>query len=510
MVIRRAEWFLIAVVALAATPAASQHADWLRAGPIYETHPYYHGGTFRGLTENLPRIAELGVKTIYLMPVFKQPDGFPAEKAQHIRNVYRVPDFRVIDPVYGTPAELKALVAAAHRLKLRVLFDLVVNNAPEEGVVAKNRWVHTLPLAEIERRVQAAGKELTRTMVRGRPCIYYGHVSRGHADLYEIAGQVEGTQVLLMHFPRAGWGLAPDYANPQLIAYFSELAASYVRDFDIDGWRLDAPGDNWNPRLIRGDHSSVKLLGAVGQAIRKIKPDAVLFAETPSVARKTDPPPVLDEVCDASYGHYFLLGVSQGDALNRSSGDYVAWLQKEPIEHERLRAHFLETHDTPRAATWTGANARALAVLMATGPGVPMIQAGQEIGATERYGPTLSVDWAHGDEDLWRFYQRLFAIRSRNACLQRGAIADVWRSGDKLLAYVRKLANEQAIVVVNPGDAPAKAELTLTLPIGTKLHDALGDGDYPVDDPQRFTVELPAHGARILLLSAEGKIPSNH
>ena len=55
---------LVAMFGLAVGLAgAAETAAWLNEGPICQTHPYYHGGTFRGSTERLPRIAEIGVKS---------------------------------------------------------------------------------------------------------------------------------------------------------------------------------------------------------------------------------------------------------------------------------------------------------------------------------------------------------------------------------------------------------------------------------------------------------------
>jgi hypothetical protein len=58
-------------------------------------------------------------------------------------------------------------------------------------------------------------------------------------------------------FPAWGWGL--DCANPELIRYFSELAAWHMREYDIDGWRIDSPMNNDDPQKVSGDHSRLNL-----------------------------------------------------------------------------------------------------------------------------------------------------------------------------------------------------------------------------------------------------------
>lgn len=84
-------------------------------------------------------------------------------------------------------------------------------------------------------------------------------------------------KVISLQYPQVGWGFAVDKTNPEMIEYFTEVAKYYVKEYDIDGWRVDAPSDNWNPDIISGDHSSKQLLRSVKTEITKIKLDAILF-----------------------------------------------------------------------------------------------------------------------------------------------------------------------------------------------------------------------------------------
>lgn len=265
--------------------------SWLYDGPIYETHPYYHGGTFDGITERLPEIADLGVKTLYLMPIWEQPEGFPTAKEQHSRNIYRVPDFYKIDPVYGTPEDLKNLIKAAHENNMKVILDLISNNTPEGSVIWENGWIHTVGLSELQSKAQSAGATLDYSKAGEGEYVTYGCVTREENLLCEVAGLIVADEVRLLHFPRQGWGFAPDYTDQGLIEYFSTLTSYYVREYGIDGWRIDAPGNNWNPKLISGDHSIMEMLKNIKKAITNLDPEAILLCETAHVARESDAPP---------------------------------------------------------------------------------------------------------------------------------------------------------------------------------------------------------------------------
>ncbi|RDI48966.1 glycoside hydrolase family 13 protein [Nocardia mexicana] len=110
-------------------PIAHGHATgdpWWRNAVIYQVYSrsFADGdgdgiGDLAGLLARLPYLARLGVDAIWLTPVYPSPmaDGG-----------YDVADYRDIDPVYGTLGDAETLIARAHALGLRVLFDIVPNH----------------------------------------------------------------------------------------------------------------------------------------------------------------------------------------------------------------------------------------------------------------------------------------------------------------------------------------------------------------------------------------------
>lgn len=478
-------------------------SSWIFDGPIYETHPYYHGETFDSLTEAIPDIANLGIRTLYLMPIWEQPQGFPTAMEQHVRGVYRVPDFSKIDPVYGTPQDLKRLVATAHEYGLKVLFDLIPNNTPPGSVIWSNGWVHTINLPALQGLAQTEGVRLEYSTARDGDYVSYGCLRRQERFLCEIAGLMDGSEVKLLHFPEAGWGFAPDYTNAELIDYFTNVAEHHVRVYDIDGWRIDAPTNNWNPRVISNDHSIVKLLNSVKETINDIKPEAILLCETSQIARASGSSPVLDEVCDVSYSTHFYLKIIQEEAYTESSQKLIDILDEEQIWYDTTRARFLETHGGPRITVVSPGLERPLLVLIATVPGIPMIQAGQEVGATAQYGPDLSKDWNLENDELAGFYRKVFEIRRRSDALKYGSIENVWRSGDPIYAYLRNYQDENAFVLINFNRRTANSILTIGFGSETVLYDVLNEETFKVEDPDNFHVSVPGISARILVVQSD-------
>lgn len=121
--------------------------DWWVGASIYQIYPRSFQdsngdgvGDLRGITMRLPYIAQLGVDAIWISPFFKSP--------MHDFG-YDISDYCDVDPRFGTLADFDALVAEAHRLKLRVLIDLVLSHtAAEHPWFVESRQDKTNPKAD--------------------------------------------------------------------------------------------------------------------------------------------------------------------------------------------------------------------------------------------------------------------------------------------------------------------------------------------------------------------------
>ena len=89
---------------------------------------YWHGGDFKGLTEKLPYIADLGVTSIWITPPFKQQSIQGNSSAYH---GYWALDFMTVDPHLGTEQEFKDFIAKAHSMGLKVIVDVVANHTAD-------------------------------------------------------------------------------------------------------------------------------------------------------------------------------------------------------------------------------------------------------------------------------------------------------------------------------------------------------------------------------------------
>jgi len=122
-----------ATAALAAPAAEASTAGqlyWYKDAIVYQLHikAFYDSnddgiGDFRGLTEKLDYVKDLGVTAIWLLPFYPSPlrdDG------------YDVADYRNVNPLYGTRGDFQHFVREAHRRDLRVITELIVNHTSDQ------------------------------------------------------------------------------------------------------------------------------------------------------------------------------------------------------------------------------------------------------------------------------------------------------------------------------------------------------------------------------------------
>ena len=107
-----------------------RQADWWRSAVVYQIYPRSFAdsdgdgiGDIPGITSRLDYLAELGVDVLWLSPVYRSPMD---------DNGYDISDYQDVDPLFGTLADLDALIDGCHERGLRLVMDLVVNHTSDE------------------------------------------------------------------------------------------------------------------------------------------------------------------------------------------------------------------------------------------------------------------------------------------------------------------------------------------------------------------------------------------
>jgi len=444
-------------------------SDWINE-PLFEMIQLSKEGTltFKEQEKMLPLLAEMGIKTIYLTPIWEMCERPEGLRRYCIKNYYK------IDPEKGTEKDLKEFVEKAHSYGMKVILDLVT--------------AHTGP---------------------GR-YIYENHKEWILKDRY---GR------LALCWPSKYWGYAVDRKNPEVIEHFTKIAKYYADKFGIDGWRVDAIGTQYcNENIpnclqpVEGEHHSKDLLKSIKSALGKDKSLYLewcylgrLYLFKAGVEEKEGCPypnpipcsmalPELNEYADASYsyefGKCFMKKVLAGKV---SSKDFVEFFKKECLHYGKPRGRFLMTHDFGYQFYEKNQELHKLgAVLITTIPGFPHIYH-REIFPE---GNISSIN-----QEMFNLYKKLLKIREKSKALKEGEIENVWRGGDNVIAYLRKYENESVIVVVNFLNKQAISTLNLSfLPKGTVLYDELNNETHIVNESGNFKISVSAYGARILTI----------
>jgi glycosidase len=460
---------------------AAGNRRWPNEKALYEVNlEYYPKHSFAELSGDFPRLRDLGVNVIYVMPFWEAI----ADQRYLIRDYYR------IDARYGGAAGLREMVASAHRQGLRVLLDLVTSLTYEGSKIMTD-----------------------------------------HPEFILTGDNGEKQRF----FPFKEWGWALDCAKRPVMDYFAAVARHYVEQFGVDGWRIDSPMNNYDPKQVSTDHNRLNLLRAVKASVTKVKPEALFVCELsgPTLMWGDDDDreiPAYDEICQASYHYAFagFLGGKKESGFNyvffdgtpangrikvtpfgraargqTSSGELVSAVRGEKLLHGAMRANFIENHDTERVSYAFPERHRALFVMEATLPGVPVVHAGQEIGTTnpaghyERKPPQSPViRWKEGDRGLEAFYRQVLAVRRENAPLLDGEITNALAEGERPYVYLRTSGGRSVLVAVNTEGKAATATVRLPYGKGT-LHDLLDKGSQSFEDA-RAEIVLPPYGYRLM------------
>lgn len=379
---------------------ARPSADWVKDAVIYQIfeRQYSAKGDFNSITADLDRLKNLGVDVLWLMPI--HPIGKLKSKGT-IGSPYAVKDFYAINPDYGTKEDFKRLIAEAHKRNLKVIIDIVANHTSWDSVMMKNKS-------------------------------WYSQDKNGNIIP-----------------PVPDWADVADlnYDNAELRKYMTEMLVSWIRDYDLDGFRCDVaffvPTDFWeNAR----------------KEVDKIKPNTLWLAEA-------ETPDLLTKAFDLDYSwanHSVMTNVLQGN-LPAYEIRKTHEKQKAEMPKNSLLLRFSDNHDERRAIARFGEKgALAAQALAFTLDGVPLVYNGMEAGDTAESGAPalfekLPIFWQFAERrpEFPRFYKEMILLRKSSMALRRGDLTWLKNSDEsKILSFVRRSGSEEVLITINMTNTP--------------------------------------------------------
>ena len=231
--------------------------DRLQSGFDPTSKGFYHGGDLAGLRRRLSYIKGLGATAIWLTPSFKNKAVQLQDGPSAGYHGYWVTDFTQIDPHLGTNAELSQLIAEAHGMGMKVFFDIITNHTAdvidyEEGsrpaYVSKDREPYRRADGEPFDDRDFAGTDTFPELSRTESFPFTPFVPAGEpvkvpewlndVTLYHNRGNTTftGEDSLYGDF----FGLDDLFTeNPRVVRGMIDIYEGWIRDFGIDGFRID-------------------------------------------------------------------------------------------------------------------------------------------------------------------------------------------------------------------------------------------------------------------------------
>jgi cyclomaltodextrinase / maltogenic alpha-amylase / neopullulanase len=422
--------------------AAKPRPAWIDQAVVYGVVPRNFGDTggFKDVTARLDDLADLGVTAIWLSP---SNATVPGDFGYAVTDYFRLRDD------YGTEAEFRKLVQSAHKRGIHVLMDFVPNHTSASHPYFKDAAL-------------------------------YGRSSR-YWDFYDRDADGQPTNYFdWTHLPNL------NYDNPEVRRMMTEAFVHWVRDLDVDGFRVDVA---WGLKERAPDFWP-HLRGTLDA----IKPGTLLIAE----ASARDPY-YFTHGYDAAYDWTDELGQWAWDgAFDQLDPADVVESLRAALSHTRpghLVFRFLNNNDTGSSfvSRYGTDVTRVASTLLLTLPGIPCVYTGEEVGASfSPYEDTAPIVW-RDRYDLRGHYKALIALRKRLRALHGPDFRVLDAKGTPgVLAYVRG-GNRPVLVVLNFADAPRTVRLDLPSALRGALHDELGGGTT-----DSTAIRVDAYGSLVL------------
>lgn len=393
--------------------ATTQPVDkklWYKAPitPMDDLH-----GNLRGIIEHLDYIKDLGIDVVYLTPIFKSNSC----------HKYDTIDYYQVDPSFGTTEDLKELVQKSHERGMKVVLDAV-----------------------------------------------YNHTGREFFAFQDILEKGEKSKYLDWYFidelpPRGEWGEIPNFKcfgyyggmpklnlkNPEVEKYITDVACYWIKECDIDGWRLDV-----------GDEISHFFWKNFRKAIKAVKKDMLIIGEIWHYAGDFLEGDEWDTVMN--YPFYLnLIDLLADEKINVSQfvqnlGYLKGRLNKKCYP---LMWNLIDSHDTARFLHLCNDNkkkqhlAAAFQLLL---PGMPMVYYGDEYAMPGANDPDcrrgMYWDEEYQDNEMYNWYKKLMQVRKTHACIVEGEMIETIANDDEdTIVMIRKNGEETIAMLFNCGNS---------------------------------------------------------
>jgi len=367
--------------------------DWAYNTNIYEVNvrQYTEEGTFRAFAKHLKRLKEMGVKTLWFMPI--HPIG-KVKRLGTLGSYYSIKDYKAINPEFGSLADFKKLLEQAHELGLKVIIDWVANHTAWD-----HEWTHEHPE-------------------------YYELDSNGNFkspyDWYDV--------------------IQINHQNPEQQEAMIDAMKFWIEECDIDGFRCDMahliPLSFW--KLARLELDQLKPLFWLAETENAEYHQVFDASYTWEFLHKMEA---------------YWKKQTYIDGLDSVINKYDTLFPASAIRLYFTSNHDENSHSGSEYERMGDAG-KAFAVLCATWNGIPLVYSGQELPLTKRlkFFDKDEIPWT-GNYELHDFYKVLLDLHSTHPALRAGdpdvQSFRIQTSDETVFAYLKKNGVREVLVLLN-------------------------------------------------------------
>ncbi|MFF4254827.1 pullulanase-type alpha-1,6-glucosidase [Streptomyces sp. NPDC001663] len=524
---------------------------------------FYQGGDLKGLTKKLDYIKGLGTTAIWMAPIFKnrpvQGTGSNASAGYH---GYWITDFTQVDPHFGTNKDLETLISKAHAKGMKVFFDVITNHTADVVDYAEKSYDYlskgAFPYLTKDGRpfddadyadggkkfpavdadsfprmptVAAADKNAKVPAWLNDPTMYHNRGDSTFAGESSTYGDFGGLDDLWTE-------------RPEVVSGMEKIYERWVRDFDIDGFRIDTV------KHVDMDFWTQWATALDAYAAKQGRKNFFMFGEVYSADTSITSPYVtqgrLDATLDFPFQDAARTYASQGGSAQKLAsvfGDDYKYTTDKANAYEQVT--FLGNHDMGRIGYFLeqdnpkATDAQLLAKdrlaneVMFLSRGNPVVYYGDEQGFTGAGGDKdarqtmfaskvadyldddeIGTDRTHASDSydttapLYKQIAALGKLRKDNPALTDGVQTQRYAAdGSGIYAFSRTSTGSdrtEYVVALNNADE-AKTATFATGSAGMKFRGIYGtSADVTSDSDKKVTVTVPAGSA--VVFKAAGKL----
>jgi glycosidase len=371
---------------------------------MYEVNirQYTPEGTFKAFEEHLPRLQEMGIEILWLMPIY------PISQEKRIGSLgsyYAISDFQGINPEFGNKEDFKHLVDKCHEMGFKVILDWVGNHTGWD-----NSWITK------------------------------------HPDWYT---QNSSGEII---FPETWQDVADlNFENTKMRKAMLKAMKYWVKEFDVDGYRCDYAGgvplDFWE---------------TAREALDKIKPVYMLAEDDRAMFFMNYS---FNANYGWSFYHD-LNDVAKGKKKASSLTSYLSKIATTyPTNTYPLHFldNHDENSWTGTVEERLGDAQQALLTLIFTVPGMPLIYSGQEVNLDHRleFFDKDLIEWEGFENEA--LLTKLIHLKSDHPALWNGVeggdITFLKTSSERVLAYSREKDDDKIVVILNLSAEPREVNV---------------------------------------------------